>query len=133
MFFWLWFEFFYYFYKQNTKFTRNQDTFKNDKQKNMSCIGTTRSMYYKKLQKKLFQNSFVWKKNLGKKTCGLFLKWIVNSLYFVCTPLLNIRYVNMWSCFNYKLNICQYVIHFVMFMTNVMNMELWFVNMCCNF
>ncbi len=54
---------FYYFYKQNTKFTRNWDTFKtslkNDKQKNMPCIGTTISIYYNKLQIKLFQNSFV--------------------------------------------------------------------------
>ncbi len=48
---------------KTTKFTRNHDTFKNtlknDTQKNMSCIGTTISMYYNKLQKNLFQNSSI--------------------------------------------------------------------------
>jgi hypothetical protein len=49
----------YHFYKQNTKFIRNQNTLKNsyllknDKQKNMSCIETTISIYYNKLQKNI--------------------------------------------------------------------------------
>jgi hypothetical protein len=49
----------------NTKFTRNYDTFKNsyllknDEEKNMSYTWTTISIYYNKLQKKMFQNSFI--------------------------------------------------------------------------
>jgi hypothetical protein len=43
------------------------------KKKN-SCTWTTISIYYNKLQKKLFQNSFIWKNNLGKTTYISFLK-----------------------------------------------------------
>jgi len=53
------------FLKTNTEFTRNQDTFKNsyllksNEEKNMSCTWTIISIYYNKLQKTLFQNSFI--------------------------------------------------------------------------
>ncbi len=49
----------------NNEFIMNQHTFKNsylfqnDFKKNTSCIGTTISIHYEKLQKQLFQNSFV--------------------------------------------------------------------------
>jgi hypothetical protein len=64
---------YYHLKRWNTKFTKNQDTFKNlyllknDKEKNMSCIWTTINIYYNKLQKQLFQSSFIWKSFFGKK------------------------------------------------------------------
>jgi len=72
--------FFNHFYKQNIEFTRNQDTFKNshlfknDKQKNMSCIGTTISIYHNKLQENCSKIHSYEKKKFGKRTCNLFFK-----------------------------------------------------------
>jgi len=46
---------YYHFKRWNNKFTKNHNTFKssyslkNDEEKNMSCIWTTISTYYKKL------------------------------------------------------------------------------------
>jgi hypothetical protein len=34
----------------------------NDDEKDMSCTWTIINIHYNKLQKKLFQNSFIWKK-----------------------------------------------------------------------
>jgi hypothetical protein len=52
----------------------------------MSCTWTTIGIYYNKLQKKMFQNSFIWKKKIGKKDAILFSSNHVGSLYHVCTP-----------------------------------------------
>jgi hypothetical protein len=46
---------------------------KNDKNKIKSCTWTTIRNYYNKLQKKLFQNSFIWKKFFGGKKHVMFL------------------------------------------------------------
>jgi hypothetical protein len=40
--------------------------FKNDDEKDMSCTWTIINIDYNKLQKQLFQNSFIWKKNWEK-------------------------------------------------------------------
>jgi hypothetical protein len=75
----------------NNEFIMNQHTFKNsylfqnDFKKNTSCIGTTISIHYEKLQKQLFQNSFVWKKYFYTKGHVLFYINPIGSLYLVCT------------------------------------------------
>jgi hypothetical protein len=62
------------------EFTRNQDTFKNshlfknNKQKNMLCTGTTISIYHNKLQKNCSKIHSYEKGFFGKMTCNFFLK-----------------------------------------------------------
>jgi hypothetical protein len=53
----------------------------------MSCIWTNIGISYNKLQKKLFQNSFIWKKkkNWQKEHAILFFSNPMGSLYHVCT------------------------------------------------
>ncbi len=52
----------------------------------MSCTWTTISIYYNKLQKKLFQKFIHMKKKIGEKGYTIFfLNNHVGSLYLVCT------------------------------------------------
>jgi len=55
--------------------------------KNMSCTWIIISIYYNKLQKKLFQNSFIWKSFFGKKNLQLFFLIIMLVHYISFTPL----------------------------------------------
>jgi hypothetical protein len=63
----------YHFLKQNIEIKENHDTFKfsyllkNDEEKINVIIWTTIIIYYNKFHRKMFQNSFKWKK-MGKKT-----------------------------------------------------------------
>jgi hypothetical protein len=53
---WLWFEFLkveHWIYKELVHTFKNSYLFKNDKQKNMSCIKKIISIYYKKIAKTL--------------------------------------------------------------------------------
>jgi hypothetical protein len=66
----------YHFLKHNIEVTKYLHTFKfsylfkNDKQKNRSCIGTIVNIFYKNLQNISLKNSFVWKHCFWiKKTC----------------------------------------------------------------
>jgi hypothetical protein len=73
----------------------------------MSCTITTISIYYNKLQKQLLQNSFVWKKEFGKRTCNPFLSNHVGSFYLVCTQMWSLNQVS-----NHELkvlNLCKMV------------------------
>jgi hypothetical protein len=82
----------YHFYKQNIEFTRNQVTFKNshlfknDKQKNMSHIGTTISIYHNKLQKNCskihsYEKDFFWEKDMQS-----FSKVIILAHFILFAP-----------------------------------------------
>jgi len=70
----------YHFYKHNTKFTRNQDIFKNSifiqkwfKKKHVMYWDNYKH-YYKKLQKIVPKFIRIKKFFLGKRTCNPFLK-----------------------------------------------------------
>ncbi len=52
----------------------------------MSCIRTTIKFSYKKLQKNLFQNSFIQKKIGGKMDMQSFFKVIMLAHYMLFAP-----------------------------------------------
>jgi hypothetical protein len=61
----------------------------------MSCTWKTISIYYKKLQKKLFQNSFIWKTKFGKKNMLSFFT-IIPSVH--CIPFAHLNRINFSFC-----------------------------------
>jgi S-adenosylmethionine:diacylglycerol 3-amino-3-carboxypropyl transferase len=84
---------YYHLKRWNIEFTRNHDIFKNsllfknDEEKNISCTWTTIGIYYNKLQKKLFQNSSIWKSFFWQKGHAIFFSNNpIGSLYLICTP-----------------------------------------------
>jgi hypothetical protein len=74
----------------NTKFTKNQNTFKilyllkNDEEKNMSCIWTTINSYYN-VAKTIVLKFIHMKKFWEKGHTILFYSNPTSSLYLVCT------------------------------------------------
>jgi hypothetical protein len=82
--------------KWNTEFTRNQDIFKNsyllkdDEEKKNSCTWTTIIIYYNKMQKKLFQNSFIWTSFFWQKR---------HVVFFPIIPLVHYIPFAPWSSF----------------------------------
>jgi hypothetical protein len=59
--------------------------FQNDFFKNHIMYWDNYNIHYNKLQKQLFQNSFVWKNYLYTKGHVLFLSNSIGSLYLLCT------------------------------------------------
>jgi hypothetical protein len=87
---------YYHFLRQNIEFTKNEDTFKNsylfknNEEKNMSCIWTTINIYYNNLKKKMFQNSFIWKSSFWQKGHAIFFS---NNPFGHCISFAPIRCV----------------------------------------
>jgi hypothetical protein len=61
----------------------------------MSCTWTTIGIYYNKLQKTMFQNSFIWKKKMAKRTQSFFLV-IMLAHCIMFAPLWSYCLKNKW-------------------------------------
>ncbi len=96
---WLWFEIIINFKDETLNLQRIKTLSKihiyskNDEKRNISCIWTIISIYYNKLQKTLFQNSFIWKKKFGEKDIQSFSKVIMQVRCTLFAPL-----AHSWDC-----------------------------------